>query len=232
MGSASCGLPLDGDAVFVPGVGFRPAEVAIARVPVTREHAGRTITVERAAAGPDGTEIVLSDTGRCEWDNTQMAPWANDPVRLRDGSGHVFGQRGWRGGTGRRGSKDDPRIQTIQRELTLEPLPAGTRTADLLVGDAVLPLEFESSAVAGVRAVALDVTTSRHGVAVRAVRIARSAEDTAIELALSAPDDERRVVRAIGASPFGGPHGHQPPVTFHDDAGTTYQERQVFRDPG
>ena len=127
MGSASCALPLDGDAVFVPGVGFRPAEVAIARVPVTREHAGRTITVERAAAGPDGTEVVLSDTGLCEWDNTQMAPWANDPVRLRDGSGHVFGQRGWRGGTGRRGSKDDPRIQMIQRELTLEPLPAGTR---------------------------------------------------------------------------------------------------------
>src|SRR5207245_90135 len=136
-----------------------------------------------ALGHPLGAAGARPGTGLCGWENTQMAPWANDPVRLRDGCGHVFGQRGWRGGTGRRGSKDDPRIQTIQRELTLEPLPAGTRTADLLVGDAVLPLEFESSAVAGVRAVALDVTTSRHGVAVRAVRIARSAEDTAIELA-------------------------------------------------
>jgi len=231
MGSDSCALPVPGDAVFVPGLGFRPAEVAIGQ-PVTREHEGRTITIERAAAGPAGTDVVLTDSGRCEWENTRMAPWANEPVRLRDGSGLVYGQRGWGGGTGRRGSKDDPRLQTIHRQLSLEPLPAGTREAELLVGDAVLPLAFEPSLIAGVRATSLDVSTARHGVALRAVRIARGAEDTAIELALSVPDDERRVVRAIGASPFGGPHAHQPPVTFRDDAGATYEERQVFHDPG
>lgn len=45
------------ETIFVPDIGFRPAEVVLARLPVARAQAGRTVTVERAVSGPSGVAV-------------------------------------------------------------------------------------------------------------------------------------------------------------------------------
>ena len=48
------------DEIFVPDIGFRPAETLIARVPVTQAADGLTVTVERAVSAPGSVDVMLT----------------------------------------------------------------------------------------------------------------------------------------------------------------------------
>lgn len=213
------------ETIFVPDIGFRPADVAVARVPVTREYVGRTVVVERAVSSPNGTELVLSITGEHDEDRQRMPPWAEDRVTLHEPGGRVLEQKPWPRSAGRIGA---PRsnTETVRRTLTLEPLSAGTRAAELRVSGVAVPLEFEPGTLGGARSYPLDAVDERHGILVAARRIAFAADSTAIQLEVSLPKDERRVIRSIGTSL--GPGACD--VTLRDDAGRVHSGQRALRD--
>lgn len=213
------------DTIFVPDIGFRPAEVVIARVPVTRAEAGRTVTVERAVAGPSGVDVVLTITGQPSANTNEMPPFASEPVTIREEGGRSVSQVPWRSGVGRISGPPSSVLETVRRGVTLEPLSPGTRRADLSVSGVTVPLEFEPATVVGVPTFALDAIVERHGIAVAARRIAFLPDSTAIELTVSL-HDERSAMYMIGMSL--GPNACD--VGLRDDAGRVYGGQRTLGD--
>lgn len=213
------------EQIFVPDVGFRPVDTMIARVPVTRAAAGRTVTVERAVSGPSGVDVVLVITGAPSGDTRQMPSFATDPVTVREPGGRTVTQILWRCGVGRIAGPPANALETVRRTLATEPLDPGTNTAELDVCGVTVPLEFEPARTA-VPAYPLDAVVERHGIAVAGRRIAFAENTTAIELTVAVSGDARTAIYMIGMSL--GPNACD--VGLRDDTGRVYGGQRTLGD--
>ena len=213
------------EQIFVPDIGFRPADTLIARVPVTRAAEGLTVTVERAVAAPGGTNVMLTMTGAPSSDRREMPRFATDTVSIREPGGRVIPQLRWNNGAGRVGGPPASPLETVRRTVSFEALSPGTRQAELTVSGVTVPLTFDPGSESGVRSHSLESTVEHHGITVRALRIAFAAASTAIQF-LVRPQDERTTVFMIGMSL--GPN--RCDVGLRDDAGRVYGGQRTLGD--
>jgi hypothetical protein len=213
------------EQIFVPDIGFRPAETMIARVPVTRAAEGLTVTVDRAVAGPGGVNVVLTITGAPSSDRREMPRFATDTVSIREPDGRVVEQNRWNCGAGRISGPPASPLETIRRTVSFAALTPGLREAELTVSGVTVPLTLEPGSASGVRSHALEASVDHHGITVAAQRIAFSGESTALQFIVR-PRDERGAVDMIGMSL--GPD--QCDVGLRDDAGRVYGGQRSLGD--
>ena len=213
------------EQIFVPDIGFRPAETLIALVPVTRSTEGLRVTLERAVAAPGGTNVMLTMTGAPSPDRREMPRFATDNVSIREPGGRVISQLRWNNGVGRIGGPPSSELETIRRTVSFEALSPGTREAELTVSGVTVPLTFEPGSGSGVRAHSVQATVEHHGITVAAQRIALSGNSTAIQLAVW-PRDQRSTVYMIGTSL--GPNACD--IGLRDDAGRVYGGQRSLGD--
>lgn len=213
------------EQIFVPGIGFRPVETLIARVPVTRAAEGVTVTVERAVAAPGGATVTLLITGAPSADSREMPRFAADTVTIREPDGRVVEQHRWNCSAGRVSGPPSSALETIGRTVSFPALAPGLREAELTVSGVTVPLAFERGSASGIRSHALEASVEHHGITVAAQRIAFTAESTAIQFMVR-PHDPRSTVYTIRMSL--GPD--QCDAGLRDDAGRVYGGQRSLGD--
>ena len=213
------------EQIFVPDIGFRPVETLIARVPVTRSADDLTVTVERAVAAPGSVDVMLRVTGQPDADSRRLPSFATDPVTLIEPDGRVIEQIPWRNAMGRLGGPPGTALETVRREIGLQPLSPGTREATLSVSGVTIPLAFEPGATLAARTYPLGATAERHGITVSARCIAFTTESTAVDLAVRLTMAGAHV-RSLGMSL--GPNASD--AALRDDQGRFYGAQRAISD--
>ena len=213
------------EQIFVPDIGFRPVETLIARVPVTRSADGLAVTVERAVSAPGSVDVVLRLTGQADPDGGRLPSFATDPVTLVEPDGRAVGQIPWRTAMGRLGGPPGTTLETVRREIALQPLSPGTREATLSVSGVAIPLAFEPGDTLAARSYPLGTTADRHGITVSARCIAFTAESTAVDLAVRLAMAGAHV-RSLGMSL--GPNCSD--AALRDDQGRFYGAQRAISD--
>lgn len=219
------GLMAVAEQIFVPDIGFRPAATLIGRVPVTRSAEGLTVTVERAVSAPGSVDVVLRMTGPADADGRRLPSFATDPVTLVEPDGRTVEQIPWRAAMGRTGGPPGTTVETVRREIALQPLSPGTREATLSVSGVAIPLAFGPGATLAARSYPLSATAERHGITVSARCIAFAATSTAVDLAVRSTM-AGAYVRSLGMSL--GPNCSD--AALRDDQGRVYGAQRAISD--
>ena len=221
---------MSGELVFIPRVGFRHADALGTRANVVVERDGRMLA---AAIAPDreGCRLELTVSGIDMDPGPDGAP-LEDPVRVHDNHGRTVAPRPrwFMGGSIRRAEAG---TATLRLSLVLEALASDVRHVEVAfggpAGEWLVELPVEPITPTGTRGRSIDVRTTKHGAIVSACAVARSTEQTAIELEarLDEPDSEaalrRRFVRGMGCSLAGRLCGDQ--LVLRDDTGVAHIER-------
>lgn len=230
------------DLIFVSGIGVRSAGALGTRANVVVEQGGRTLV---AAITPDRDGVRLEFTvSGIELDLPSGWRPFDGPVRIHDDTGRDIGtpRPRWQVGGQLRAAADG--TATLRYVTLLQPLAAGVRHVDLAIdgeaGEWRVRIPVAPADLVGVPARPIDVSDAKHGLTIAARAVARSSEQTAIELeayfdppAFEAddPGPARRWVRGLGSTGLGGRPGGEVFV-LRDDTGGEHPERgQPFIEP-
>ena len=216
-----------GPLVLVPGIGFRHREALGTAANTVLERDGRTLIVA-VTPDRDGVRVDLSIKGV----DMPLGRFEGT-VRITDETGRELPVRPrWQ--VGGQVTKMPDGMAMLRYVTLLEPPPAGTRTLrveiDGSVGTWRLTVPVEPAQLRGTPAMPIDALDSRYGIALAARAIARSAEQTAVEVeaffdppAYEGDEIARRWVTGLGGS--GAHRVTEDGLALEADDGTRYASR-------
>lgn len=224
------------DLIFVPGLGVRSAGALGTRANVVVEQGGRTLV---AAITPDRDGVRLEFTISGIEMDLGFGPRPFDgPVRIRDDARRDIGTPRPRWQVGGQLRPAAGGTATLRYVTLLEPLASGVRHVELevdgVVGEWRVRIPVAPADLVGLPARPIDVSDAKNGLTIAARTVARSSEQTAIELEAYFdppafdPDDPgpaRRWVRGLGCSGMGGRLGGDGALVMRDETGGEHPER-------
>lgn len=188
------------DLVLVPGIGFRPRNTVATQAHALVERDGRVL-VAAVAPDRDGVRLDLSIKGLPA--GLVRTPFSGN-VRITDAAGQELHTRpGWQvGGNFVPTSEGTAMLHYVD---LLEPIDPSTRKLVLditgVAGTWHAEVPVGPGNTGGAAAHLLDASSSKEGITIRASAIARSSQNTAIEIEafLDAPPQDHLVTRRISA---------------------------------
>ncbi len=226
------------ELVFIPGLGFRPADGKMLVTPVTVERGEWTLIIDKFIAGPERSELRyrLSGPGpEVVADPPSRPAWSQDPIRLRE-QGAVLAStpEGDRGGGGHGFSFGPPISQWVMRNVTFPPLSLETVQVDVILESPPdrwqVTLDLTPVKVLGITARPLSVSDAHHGVVITVHAVARGESMTALDVLTALdPTPQPRFMRSLGRHQMRRP-GDASQFSLTDDLGNSLGEFACVRD--